>query len=187
MATRLTEKQKKFVNEYLIDLNATQAYLRTGYKVSDSVAAVNASKLLRNAKVQAYLQKRQSDLQKKAKLTPEMVINELSHIAFDDVKNYLSFRTEKTKVGQSEDGSPILAYDTVIDLKDSDTIDTRNISEISKGRDGQFKFKLYCKDNALVQLGKHLGIFNDKAISQDGEEDDNLYSAIAEAVKKHEV
>jgi len=185
VAKRLTAKQEKFVDEYLIDLNATQAAIRTGY--SKKTATVIGAENLTKPNIQEYLQKRQSELQKKAKLTPEMVIDELSHIAFDDVKNYLSFRTEKTKVGQSEDGSPILAYDTVIDLKDSDTIDTRNISEISKGRDGQFKFKLYCKDNALVQLGKHLGIFNDKAISQDGEEDDNLYSAIAEAVKKHEV
>jgi phage terminase small subunit len=166
---RLTEKQKKFVNEYLIDLNATQAAIRAGY--SKKTAAEQAVRLLRNVNVQTYLQKRQKELQKHISITPERVIDELAHIAFDDIKNYLSFRTEKTQVGQGDDGSPLLAYDTIIDLKDSETIDTRNISEISKGRDGQFKFKLYCKDNALVQLGKHLGMFNDKSNNQEDIED----------------
>ena len=47
-------------------------------------------------------------------------------------------------------------------MKDSDDINTKNISEISIGKDGQFKFKLYERDNALIQLGKHLGMFKDK-------------------------
>jgi phage terminase small subunit len=169
MAEKLTLKQKKFVDEYLIDLNATQAAIRAGYseKTANRIASENLSKL----DVQSYLQKRQKELQSHANITPEKVIDELAHIAFDDIKNYLSFRTEKTTVGQNKDGSPILGYDTIIDLKDSETIDTRNISEISKGRDGQFKFKLYCKDNALVQLGKHLGMFNDKPIGGEDIED----------------
>jgi phage terminase small subunit len=169
MAKKLTLKQTKFVDEYLIDLNATQAAIRAGYseKTANRIASENLSKL----DVQSYLQKRQKELQNHANITPEKVIDELTHIAFDDIKNYLSFRTEKTQVGESDNGSPILAYDTIVDLKDSDTIDTRNISEISKGRDGQFKFKLYSKDNALVQLGKYLGMFNDKPIGGEDIED----------------
>ena len=52
MKKELTDKQKLFVSEYLIDMNATQAYLRAGYKVKTrEIAQVNASKLLLNAMV----------------------------------------------------------------------------------------------------------------------------------------
>lgn len=52
----LTEKQKRFCEEYLIDLNATRAY-KAVYKncKKESVAAVNGSKLLRKANVKAYI------------------------------------------------------------------------------------------------------------------------------------
>lgn len=54
----LTAKQKMFADEYLIDLNATRAYMAV-YKSckTENSAAVNASKLLRNAKVKAYIDK----------------------------------------------------------------------------------------------------------------------------------
>lgn len=52
----MTEKQKRFADEYLIDLNATRAYKAAYPNVKkDAAAAVNASKLLRNAKVKNYI------------------------------------------------------------------------------------------------------------------------------------
>ena len=52
----MTEKQKRFCDEYLIDCNATRAYKAVYTNVkSDIVASVNASKLLRNAKVKTYI------------------------------------------------------------------------------------------------------------------------------------
>jgi phage terminase small subunit len=84
----------------------------------------------------------------------------------DDVKNYLSFKTDKAFIGYDDEGKPVQDYKTIVELKDSNTIDTKNICEISIGKDGQFKFKLYCRDNALVQLGKHLKLFTDKIESE---------------------
>jgi phage terminase small subunit len=53
----LTPRQQRFVEEYLVDLNATRAYTRAGYRAkNDNVAAVSASRLLRNAKVRAALE-----------------------------------------------------------------------------------------------------------------------------------
>jgi len=52
MRKKLTDKQKLFISEYLVDMNATQAYLRAGYKVKNKeIAQVNASKLLLNTMV----------------------------------------------------------------------------------------------------------------------------------------
>ena len=62
----LTPKQKRFADEYLIDLNATAAYKRAGYSVKGTTAEVNASRMLGNAKVAQYVQsamdKRSNDL-----------------------------------------------------------------------------------------------------------------------------
>lgn len=70
----LTAKQELFVNEYLIDLNATQAYLRAGYKVSESVAAVNALRLLRNANIQAAIQEAMNKRAERTEITADYVL-----------------------------------------------------------------------------------------------------------------
>lgn len=73
--SKLTDKQEQFCQEYLIDLNATQAYMRAGYNVSDEdTAAVNASRLLRNAKVQARLKELQSARQERVQVTQDYVL-----------------------------------------------------------------------------------------------------------------
>ena len=55
----MTEKQKIFCDEYLVDLNATRAYKAAYTNVkNDNTAGVNANKLLRNAKISEYIQKR---------------------------------------------------------------------------------------------------------------------------------
>lgn len=48
---KLTIRQKLFINEYLIDMNATRAYLRAGYKVSEPVARANAAKMLTKSNI----------------------------------------------------------------------------------------------------------------------------------------
>ena len=159
---KLTAKQERFVDEYMIDLNATQAAIRAGY--SEKTAQMQASRLLSNVMVQAAIEKEQKKLAAKLGITTENVARELAHIGYDDIKNYLSFRTEKVQTGSDEiTGEPIYDYRTIVDMKDSDDIDTRNIQEISIGAKGEFKFKLYSKADALNALGKHLGMFVDKS------------------------
>lgn len=159
----MTEKQKLFADEYLIDLNATRAY-KAVYKTikNDDVAAAAGNRLLRNVKVADYINERMKEREQRTEITQDKVLKELASIAFDDIKNYLSFRTEKVFVGYDFNGLPVSDYKTIVDIKDSEEIDTKNISELSIGKDGQFKFKLYCRDNALQQIGKHLGMFTDK-------------------------
>jgi phage terminase small subunit len=159
---KLNPKQKRFVEEYLIDLNATQAAIRAGY--SNKTAQEQSSRLLSNVMVQAGIQEAMKERSKRTEITADRVLQELAHIAFDDVRNYLSFRQEKQLIGfdESEEAPvPIYEYMPIIDIKDSETIDTRNISEVSLSKKDGFKFKMYCKDHALVNLGKHLGLFKE--------------------------
>ena len=62
--SKLTEKQKKFVDEYLIDLNATQAAIRAGY--SKKTARSIGQRLLTKVDIQKYMQKEQKELQERA-------------------------------------------------------------------------------------------------------------------------
>lgn len=162
---RISEKQRMFVDTYLADkdLNAGRAYLSVYTSVKkQSTANVNASRLLTKPHVQEYLRKRMKDREKRTEITQDRVINEIAKAAFADIKKYLSYRTALTKVGLTDDGEPILDYQPIIDLKDSDEVDGSVIQQVSLSDKGSFTFKLQDKLKALELLGRHLGIWNDK-------------------------
>jgi len=145
MESKLTDKQKRFVKEYLIDLNGTQAAIRAGY--SKKTASEISSRLLTFVNVQNALKIEIDRLQERTDVIQEMVINELKKIAFADIKDFVSF---------NENG---------LNFKKDSEVDGTIINEISQN-DTAFgtnkKFKLHCKEKALEMLGRHLGMFNDK-------------------------
>ena len=77
----VTDKQRRFCDEYLIDANATRAY-KVAYPSikSDEAASVCASKLLRNAKVKAYLDEQMAKLSSSKIASAEEVLEFLSEI-----------------------------------------------------------------------------------------------------------
>lgn len=164
----LTDKQKRFCEEYLIDLNATQAAIRAGY--SPKTAEQTASRLLRNVKVQEYIAKRQKELSRSTEVTQERVIKELALIAFSNNADYAHVVEKKMKaeVGGAlvdildEDGKPV-TYRTVEPVLTEELTEEqkRALAVIKKGREG-LEVKSCDKVKALELLGKHLGIFTDK-------------------------
>ena len=95
---KLTAKQQKFIDEYLIDLNATRAY-KTAYPKCKSDEAANAasSRLLRNVKVQEQISKEQQDIQDRTKITQDRVVQELAKIAFSNATDYVEVVTRPIK------------------------------------------------------------------------------------------
>lgn len=158
----MTNKQRLFADEYLIDLNATRAY-KAVYKTctKDETARVNGSKLLTNTNVSAYITERMKAREKRTEITQDRVLSELYKIGTADIKDFLTYKTEKSVVGHDDNGDPIFDYRMIIDMMDSDEVDTSAIQEVSIGKDGTFKFKLYDKQKSLELLGRHLGSFND--------------------------
>ncbi len=75
----LNEKQKVFCNEYLIDLNATQAAIRAGY--SKKTAGEHACRLLKDVRVHAYIEKAKAERSQRTEITSDFVLTGLKEVA----------------------------------------------------------------------------------------------------------
>lgn len=82
----LTEKQKAFVQEYLVDLNATAAAKRAGY--SEKTADRIGPELLGKTCVSEAIQKAMQSRQQRTQVTQDMVVQEISKVAFKDAADY---------------------------------------------------------------------------------------------------
>ena len=81
----LTAKQKAFVQEYLVDLNATQAAIRAGY--SSKAARVTAAQLLTNPNIQKAVQAALKAREKRTEVTQDYVITKLREIVEKDASD----------------------------------------------------------------------------------------------------
>lgn len=141
---KLTDKQKKFIDEYLVDLNATQAAIRAGYK--EKAAYRTGAENLRKPQIQEEIQKRIQERQQRTEVTQNMVVKELAAIAFARATDYASVR-----------GGAVC-------IKDTDSLSDEQISAIAGIKEGKFgvEIRLNDKEKALELLGRHLGMWNDK-------------------------
>lgn len=146
----LTDRRKLFVDEYLIDLNATQAAIRAGY--SKKTAHSQGERLLRNVEVQKAIQAGQKARSNRLEITADRVLQEFARIAFFDPRNLFN-----------EDGTP-----KAIAELDDDTaavvagLDVAHIGNADVGIGQVMKIKLADKKGALDSVARHLGMFNDK-------------------------
>jgi len=86
----LTPKQRRFVNEYCVDENATQAYIRAGY--AQEGAGQSAHKLLKSAEIAQAIKERMEEVAVAASITPEMVLSQWRKIAFADPNDLVDVR-----------------------------------------------------------------------------------------------
>lgn len=178
----LTEKQRRFCEEYLVDLNATQAATRTGYskKTAYSIGQEN----LKKPEIQKLIQKLMKERSERTQVTQERVVMELALIAFSDLADYLSIE-ENTGViipksfDEMEEGKS-RALESIKE--------DRAIKEDAKGEQvtvyDKVTFKLHSKIKALELLGRHLGMFIDN-IKHSGKIDHRLsMTNLKESIKK---
>ena len=153
---KLTPKQIRFVDEWLIDFNGKQAAIRAGY--SAKTAEATASRLLRNVKVQAEISRRQKDLQRRTEVTQERVVVELARVAFADATDYVQVETRIINRGKVKVPIELAVHKETAEL----SADQRAaIASIKQGANG-VEIKLHDKIKALELLGRHIGMFNDK-------------------------
>lgn len=164
----LTMNQKTFVEEYLIDGNATRAYMVAYPAVKrENTAAVSASQLLRNPKVEKYIAKRVNERKKRTEITQDRVLLELARIAFADTTDFARV-VESSHIDEAN-GVELKFQQIELELTERLDADQRAaLAEIKMGRNGP-SVKLHDKVKALELIGKHLAMFTDK-IEQVGDQ-----------------
>lgn len=108
----LTDKQQRFVDEYMIDMNATAAYLRAGYNCTEEAARRAASRLLTNVDVMSEIGQRQDKMQVESGMSVQWVLEKYKTIidnnivtdptvakgALDSVGKHYGMFTDKVKI-----------------------------------------------------------------------------------------
>ena len=155
---KLSPKQERFVQEYLIDLNAARAAIRAGYaaKTARGIGHEN----LKKPDIAAAIEKARAERAERAKLTGDMVVDELRNIAFASMGDYMKSTPEGDPYLDfstlTADQKAALAEVTVEDFVDGRGAHARAVKRV--------KFKLHDKQAALVSLGRHLGLFDPKKL-----------------------
>ena len=145
---KLNDRQQRFVDEYLIDLNATQAAIRAGYsvKTAKDIGCENLAK----PNIQEAIAKEMAERSKRIGINQDRVVQELARMAFVKITD-IADRNGLIKDSATEDD---LACIESIKVKRSKT-DNGSLSE-------EREVKIASKVKALELLGKHLGMWNDK-------------------------
>jgi phage terminase small subunit len=147
MTRPLTAKQQRFVEEYLVDLNATQAAIRAGY--SAKTAEQQGARLLVNVKVKAALSEAVQARSQRTEITQDRVLREIARLAFFDIRKLVN-----------PDGTPRALHD--LDDDTAAAISGLEVARVGNEMIGQgevLKFKISDKNSALDKLAKHLQMF----------------------------
>jgi phage terminase small subunit len=144
---KLTAKQERFVEEYLVDLNATQAAIRAGY--SPASAGTVAGENMKKPQIRARLDEAMAELSRRTGVNQERVIRELARVAFVNAPKVVNTKDATVLEDASEDDTAAIASIKVKVVKgDFESVE----------REVKFADKL----KALELLGKHFGMFTDK-------------------------
>lgn len=141
----MTQKQKRFIEEYLIDLNATQAAIRAGYSL-DTAKSIGSENLTK-PDIQARIAKAMAERSRRTGVNADRVVMELAKIAFVNAKDVIDPDTATVKP----------------DALPEDTAAIQSVKVKTFGEDGlEREVKMADKLRALELLGRHLGMFKDK-------------------------
>lgn len=160
---KLTEKQKRFVAEYMVDLNATAAARRAGYKDPNI-----GRQLITKNNVSAEIAKRREQLQSKLEITQETVLQELAAIAFANGTDFVTVT-----------GAGLLC------VKPTNEVAKEKLPAIAGIKYNQMgiEIKLHDKVRALELLGKHLGVFATGGGAA-AQEDNNIFEVIDQSTRE---
>lgn len=143
----MTEKQKRFVDEYLIDLNATQAAIRAGYKVDN--ARQTASENLAKPYISKAIERALAERSRRTGVNQDRVVLELAKIALVKITDVVD---DQGKIRESATDDDLACIES-IKYKESKN---------GMGSSIEREVKISSKLKALELLGKHLGMWSDK-------------------------
>jgi len=151
----LTDKQAKFVEEYLVDLNATQAAIRAGY--SEDTARQTGYEPLSKPYIKAAIEQRRAELAKNT-ITPERIMLEYARIGMADHRKLFSDEWGILPPSELDDDTAA----AITGVK----VTKRRTGEQDESGNPLFEdvqeYKLADKKGALDSMAKHLGMFVEK-------------------------
>lgn len=144
---KLTDRQERFCLEYVVDLNATQAAIRAGYK--EGTAGQTAAENLKKPQIKKKIAQLQAEIAKRTEITADMVVRELAAIGFADVRECFDQLGNIMNPKKLPDSiAKVVAGIDVIEVKKDVKVK---------------KLKLWNKVAALESLAKHLGMYQQDA------------------------
>lgn len=145
----LTRRRERFIAEYLIDLNSTQAAIRAGFSAKS--AAQTGYKMLREPEIKAAVDAAQTEKLKKINIDTDWVLTRLARTADADIRKIFGGRQLKKPEDMDDDTAYAISSIEV---------------ETERGPDGELKLvtkiKVWDKGRALMDIGRHLSMFKDK-------------------------
>lgn len=163
----LTPKQSAFVDEYLVDLNATQAAIRAGY--SAKTANEQGARLLANVSVAEEISERKKKRQERTEITQDRVLQELYRLCFLDIRKAFDEHGNLKPIHELDDDTA--AAIAGIEVQEINAAPGSPPLGITK------KFKLIEKKGPLELLMRHMGMLNDKLKLQ-GDPDNPLLTLL---------
>jgi phage terminase small subunit len=154
---RLRDKQLAFCNEYLIDLNATQAAIRAGYSKKTSYSI--GGELLKKPEIRTYIQELMADRSANTLIDAHFVLEGLKNVA-----------------QRCLDATPVMIFDPVVKgMVQKKDEDDRNVWEFDSSG----------ANRALELIGKHLGAFEKDNKQKDVTVNLNLSPERIKEISKH--
>lgn len=153
----LNAKQQRFIDEYLLDCNATQAAIRAGY--AERSAGQQGERLLKNDEIAAEIKKRRGILADMANVSAADVIRQVARIALFDVRRLFDDQGRPIGISQLDD-------DTAAAIQG---VDVATVGNSDMGLGEILKLKMADKNSALEKLMKHLGLFETDNKQKGGE------------------
>ena len=144
----MTPRQTRFVGEYLVDLNASEAALRAGY--SPRTAASQGGRLLQNVEIAAAIAAAQAKRAERTEVTQDRVVREFAKLAFVEMGAFVEWGKDGVTLKESAELTPELRAAI------------SEVSETITEHGGTVRFKLHDKKGALDSLARHLGMFPSK-------------------------
>lgn len=151
LLNEVNDNQKAFCREYIYDWNGSRAYKAAYPGVTDETARVNASRLLTNANIQAYIELIQKDLEKLAGISRLKVLQEHQKLAFSSIAHL--HNTWVTRV----------EFENLTDDQKASIEEISTQIKTSRNTDGTLeeneyvKIKLYSKQKSLDSINRMLG------------------------------
>lgn len=149
----LAPMQRRFVGEYLVDLNGTQAAIRAGY--SEKTARVKAAQLMALPHVMEAIEAGMARRAERTEITQDRVLQELARVGFSDIRKLFTENGSLKRPEEWDDDAAAFVSSVEVVIRKVPGGEEDEVEHVHK-------VKLWDKNSALEKIARHLGMLNDK-------------------------